>query len=177
MKYKTLLFLVVVPVFCFGRDYKEPAYLLKATKSAFKRIGKHQVKIRSLDFTVERQRAFALRLFRKEQKLIAFACLDINRLDNTSDEFVKRSFEQILLTVCAIITYLSRNVLYKTFNGSFFEGGREALLFCQEVHMSKLENWVSKGGFQHINHSLVTIMNEAINQLKETLLAISERYS
>jgi len=177
MKCKFLLILITISSVCFAKDYSRAAYLLKATKIAFKRIQTQQKFLRTLDFTIEKERARALKILRKQQKLIAAACLDIDRLDNTRDVRVKKSFEQVVLTVCALVTHFFRNVLYKTFNSSFFENGYEVLDFCNEIHVNALVHWVESKNSKYINKSLVKTIKGALSELKQTFLEIPQMYS
>ena len=179
MKFKLLFLLssIIIPFFSVHGDYNKQAFLLKATQTAFDRIIENQETIRSLNLNIEKERAVALRLLRKHQSLIGIACVDINKLDNTPDAQVKKNFEQVLLAVCAIVTHLFKNILYKTFQGPFFIGGYQTLSFCQEVHISKLLHW-SEGDFaNHIDHKFVDMLNNTIQELKTTLNYLSESYA
>jgi len=177
MKFK-LLFLLGLTSFCtFCTDYGRRAQLLKATKVAFLRVAEHQPKIRRLDLHTEKERAVVLKLLKKEQALMFLALSDANKLDNTPDVEVRKSFNQVLVVVGAVITHLLKDILYKNFDGPFFLGAYQALGFCQEVHIKKLSKWANGSASEHIDSKIVNVLNKAIEELKKTLKHIPENYS
>lgn len=176
---KRLFFVLVfsaISFFSFCKDYSRQAHILKATISAFDRILENQETLRSFNLDAERERAVAIRLLRKQQSLIALACSDIDRLNGTPDAQVKKSFEQVVLIVCSIVTYLLKNVTYKKFNGSFFSSCFQALDFCQEVHIKNLLLWAEGDSSQHIDGKVVSMLKNTLLQLKQTLQHLKTIY-
>jgi len=176
MKYEVLLLLGVASC-SFCTDYSRRANLLQATETGFSRIAEYQATIRTYNLRVEKERAAVIKFLRRQQTLIATACADTNKLISTADNQVKRNFEQVLLSVCAIITHMFKNILYKTFNDSFFAAACQTLDFCKEAHITKLSAWASSGSAVHITTQLVQTLIDGIDELKQTLRYIPENFS